>query len=125
MTTDEAQREQQERRETIVNDLKVRGTTFHAFAQAEAEEPRGRFSGVNPPHVVGTALITKYPEQPENSPFHIDPVPSEPPLGYSIDNPSAAPLVEATPPSPASPDDPSCPSGVERRDAGPSSNEVE
>jgi hypothetical protein len=83
MTT-EAEREWRERVETLRNDKLVReqqqGTTFSQFAQAEAEEVRGRFSGHERATVVGASPIPEYPAA-----FHQrDPVPDEPALGVDI-----------------------------------------
>jgi hypothetical protein len=86
MTT-EAQREQEERRATLLNDARLReqqrGATYSSFADAFADEDRGgRFKTINQP--IHTAATPVYPEQPPTSPFHHDPVPDEPPLGFSV-----------------------------------------
>lgn len=91
MTT-EHQREQQERRETLENDRRVREqqhgmtepkTTFSTFAEAFATEDRqGRFRGQPSQYIVGSEPIVRYPELPETSPFHHDPVGQEPPLNF-------------------------------------------
>jgi hypothetical protein len=92
MTT-EAQREQQERRETLENDRRVReqqqkaASTYFAFAVAEADEPRGRFQNSGgTTTVIGSDGLPAYPQLPPSSPWAgPDMVPPEPPLGYRID----------------------------------------
>jgi hypothetical protein len=92
MTT-EAQREQQDRKEILRNDLLLRqGSTFHAFAQADAELP-GRFGAISKTQIVGQTAIPTYPAA--SHPFQRDPVPDEEPLGYRID---AMPDLELTTP---------------------------
>src|SRR5438034_9273690 len=83
MTT-EAQREQQERKEVLRNDLRLRqqGATFHAFAQSDAALPRGRYTSVTAENVVGAEPIIKYPAA---SPHQYDPCGPEPALGYSVE----------------------------------------
>ena len=125
----EDQIDQAERRATFANDRKVReqqqqGTTFKAFADAEARVP-GRFEHVAAAHVVGTTPdpAQAYPAASIQS----DPVGIEPPLGYRVDEmipleSSAVPVVEDTPSS--EPDDapsnnaPSLSLDVEQRGAG-------
>jgi hypothetical protein len=82
MTT-EHQREQQERRETLQNDRKVReqGTTLSQFAQAEANEVGGRFSGHEKATVVGAQESPAYPAAPN---WAFDPAGVEPALGIDI-----------------------------------------
>ena len=96
-----SQEEEQERRETLENDRKVReqqqrdrasrGSTFHQHAQAAASDNAGgRFGSVNSATVVGSQPLSKYPELPSSSPWSsADPVPIEPPLGYDINKLSA------------------------------------
>jgi hypothetical protein len=56
-------------------------STFQSFAQAEAEEVRGRFSQFEKANVIGsTAKPSQYPPAPNHDTTGI-----EPPLGYSID----------------------------------------
>jgi hypothetical protein len=55
--------------------------TYLQFAEADANEGGGRFKKEN--RVTG---VPEYPKQPANSPWSGDPVPTEPPLGYSIDD---------------------------------------
>jgi hypothetical protein len=66
--------------------------TYFSCAQAQAgEELGGRFAALAKPIVTG---VPSYPQQPVSSPWSRDPVPPEPPLGYSVDE---VPIVgEAT-----------------------------
>ena len=109
------QEEDRDRREVLRNDLRVRqqeprmfaqdqslpnqATTFHQFAQADANVPRDRYAGVNAAHVVGSTpdIAGDYPA---GSAWCADPGSQlvEPPLGYEIDR---MPELEAL--SPASP----------------------
>jgi hypothetical protein len=60
--------------------------TFFSRAQAEADlEAQGRFKREVSAEIISKKPLIKYPDQPEGSPFHSDPVPDEPPLNYSID----------------------------------------
>jgi hypothetical protein len=95
MTT-EHQREQAERLEVTLQDADVRRqqhqqeppNTLHQHAQAHANEiSGGRFGALGAPHIVGSALIPKYPQA--STPFQVDPVGIEPPLGF--DNPALDP----------------------------------
>jgi hypothetical protein len=73
--------EQEERRATLENDLRVarerNAATYHQFATDEADTPRGRFTAIEKPTVIGASPV-EYPPQPENSPWRADPVPPEP-----------------------------------------------
>lgn len=61
-----------------------RPATYHAHAQATADDERGgRFSGVTTTTIVGAGPMT-VPKQPSESPWHCDPAGTEPPLGYDI-----------------------------------------
>jgi hypothetical protein len=92
MTT-EAQREQQERREVLLQDAdlrrrqereqKAKGSTLHQFAIADAEIDRGRFNATERSTAIGSTPLPQYPELSLASPRHHDPVPNEAPLGYS------------------------------------------
>jgi hypothetical protein len=87
----EHQHEQDERLETLRNDVDVRrqqqkaeGSTMHQFAQEETL-PRGRFDAAVPkPHVIGSkaAVASAYPAA---SAAHQTELPPEPPTGYCID----------------------------------------
>jgi hypothetical protein len=77
-------REQQERREVMENDRKVRGDTFFARAQADADEQGGRFARQSPVTVTGTDAVPIFPKLTSSSPFSSDPVPTEPALGFSV-----------------------------------------
>jgi hypothetical protein len=79
------QEEQQDRREVLRNDAKVRGATFSDFAQAEASEARGRFTAHERSTVIGSAPspASAYPAGPA---WTCDPVGPEMPLGYSVED---------------------------------------
>jgi hypothetical protein len=83
MTT-EFQHEQEERRETLLNDARVReqqrGATLSGFAQAEANIDRGRFTANEKSTVVGASPIPQYPAAFQQR----DPVPDEPALGVDL-----------------------------------------
>jgi len=72
---------QRERRAVIKNDA----TTFHDFAQSQADEVGGRFA--KPTQVSGKDPATLYPKLPTSSPWSSDPVPPEPPYGQDISEP--------------------------------------
>jgi hypothetical protein len=80
--------EQRERREVIENDRRLRQPegkpdTYFSRALADAGlELGGRFGALAKPVVTGTA---PYPMLPASSPWSVDPVPTEPPLGFSVD----------------------------------------
>jgi hypothetical protein len=87
------QEEEQEWRETLENDRKVRerqhrdlalrGTTFHQFALTSADdEAGGRFAKLTPTTVVGQAEAARYPKA---SSAHMTELPPEPPFGVPID----------------------------------------
>jgi hypothetical protein len=63
----------------------VHKDTMHTRAIGNASMPRDRWSGINKTTVTGASPI-QYPEQPPNSHWARDPVPAEPPLGYSVDD---------------------------------------
>jgi len=84
VTTDATQAE---RKAVLQNDLRVRrqadAFSYHDRAVADAEvELGGRFGALAKPTVVSGPV---YPQQPANSPWHSDPVPDEPSLGYSVE----------------------------------------
>src|SRR5262245_19906565 len=60
--------------------------TYHGVAASSVNDERGgRYAGEGSKQtVIGSSPIT-YPAQPANSPWHHDPCPREPPLGYAID----------------------------------------
>jgi len=82
--------EQIERRRVFAQDqsLPNRATTFHQFAQADAQTPRGRFSAIDAATVVGANPTIDYPAGPT---WSADPGAQcvEPPLGF--DNPAFEP----------------------------------
>jgi len=76
---------QAERRRILENDRKVPGSTFFAHARASADDERGgRFAAAGKQTVIGISPIS-YPQMPEGNPWRDDPVPSEGPRGYAID----------------------------------------
>jgi hypothetical protein len=85
-----SQEEQIERRRVFAEDqsLPRQATTMHAFAQADAAMPRGRFSAVEAATVVGSNPTIDYPAGPA---WSADPGSQcvEPPLGE--DNPALEP----------------------------------
>jgi hypothetical protein len=113
------QEEEQERRETLENDLRVlreRGSTFHQHAQSQASDlAQGRFAATGAPRVVGStpSPASQYPAA--SAALQSDPVGVEPPLGIDInampglENPTGvsvsppvatgAPAVDGAPPS--------------------------
>jgi len=99
MTTSDYDPESQaERRRVLVNDARVRATTMHQHAVAEASIETGRFTQVTVAHVVGSEPAVRYPAA--SSSWQIQ-LPDEPPTGYRIDamsefESSMAPPVEAT-----------------------------
>jgi hypothetical protein len=84
----EDQIDQAERKTVLENDRKIleqqqQGSTFKAFADAEARIP-GRFESIAAAHVVGS---TSDPAQayPAASTAHQTNLPPEPPTGYCVD----------------------------------------
>lgn len=81
---------QREKREIMENDRLVReagerrGRTYAGHALDNEPDVGGRFAKVSTTTVVGTSPIN-YPQQPPGSPWHSDPCPPEPPLGFSVD----------------------------------------
>ena len=110
------QDEQFERQRVFAQDQSVarQATTMHAFALADAQTPRGRFSAVETATVVGSTPVPQYPQA--STPFQRDPVPDEPPLG--LDNPALEPARPDEAQATDGAADPSAPLDVER--AGPS-----
>jgi hypothetical protein len=103
----EDQIDQAERQAVLENDRKVReqqqqerGGTYHAYAQSTAnDEFGGRFAAIGVPRVVGSTPNPSA-QYPAAAAHQRDPVPTEPPLGYSVDQvepiePSAASLLPA------------------------------
>jgi hypothetical protein len=90
--------EQKLRRETLINDRRVReplkepqdikegigegASTMHQFAISEANQPSGRFAATGKATVVGATPAPTYPAGPN---WASDPVPPEPALGFEID----------------------------------------
>src|SRR5262245_23373298 len=61
-----------------------RGRTYLGQTQ-DLDDMGGRFARVVRTTVTGTEPITRYPNQPVDSPWHADPIGTEPPLGVSVD----------------------------------------
>jgi hypothetical protein len=88
------QEEQKLKHDTLENDRRVRdaehrrilreGTTMHAYAQADAAIPRGRFAQVEATTVIGSKSDAAAP-YPAASAAHQTELSPEPPLGYAID----------------------------------------
>jgi hypothetical protein len=61
--------------------------TYRAHAEASIDEDRGgRFALVRKPATIVGAGPIAYPRLPEDSPWSSNPLPPEPPLGYSVDD---------------------------------------
>jgi hypothetical protein len=80
-------KEQDEKKEVLLNDSKVRGDTFFGRAQTDADELSGggRFARQSPVSVTGTTEVPIFPKLTSSSPFACDPVPPPEPLGVSVD----------------------------------------
>ena len=88
MQNEQRVREEQQRVFAQDQSLPNRATTFHQFAQADAQTPRGRFSAIDAATVVGANPTIDYPAGPT---WSADPGAQcvEPPLGF--DNPAFEP----------------------------------
>ena len=94
---------QREKRRILIEERRMR--TYHGHAQASIDEDRGgRFAYSGSPTTVTGSSPIQYPAQPAHSPWHHDPCPPEPPLGFSVDEmePVGEPF-ERGPPSTAAP----------------------
>ena len=121
----EQRREQAESRRVFAADqsLPNQATTMHAFAQADAQTPRGRFSAVEAATVVGASPTIEYPAGPA---WSADPGAQcvEPPLGEdnpALEEPSPGLLLSSPGeqlPDPVGSAVPSSPLDVEQRGAG-------
>jgi hypothetical protein len=80
------QEEDRERRETLLNDQRVREQSGTFLSHTHMDEG-GRFAQVTNAYVVGSTALPQYPQA--SAPFQCDPVPDEPPLG--LDNPALEP----------------------------------
>jgi hypothetical protein len=115
---------QAEKRSVLRNDAREQSNTMHGRAVAETSIETGRFTQVNAAHVTGSTPIPQYPAA---GAHQSDPVPTEPPLGFSVNDleSSVAPPAEDTGPT-SDGNAPSAviPSGEEQRpqDVGPSSS---
>src|SRR5262245_49810929 len=73
---------QAERRRIMADDRRAR--TYFGQARHADDDLGGRYAKVHSTTVVGSSPVS-YPAQPPTSPWHHDPAPSEPSLGYSVD----------------------------------------
>jgi|SRR6516164_659069 hypothetical protein len=92
------QEEDRERRETLLNDQRVKEQTG-TFLSHTHDDMGGRFSAVSPSYVVGSTEFAGYPAA---AAHQRDPVGQEPSLGYRIDEleqGSFSPSQEALEPS--------------------------
>jgi hypothetical protein len=96
-------------------------STFSTFAEAEANQHKGRYSAELAQTVIGSDPIPKYPALPSGPWSGEDLVGQEPPLGYSVDG--SRPEQSSVFPAPALPNPtaPSDPLDVERLGLGSSS----
>jgi hypothetical protein len=78
--------EQRDRQEYLENEKRLKrereASTY--LAHTHLDDQGGRFGAINSATIVGQDPFPKYPELPSTSPFHHDPVPDEPPLGFSV-----------------------------------------
>src|SRR5262245_49042886 len=85
---------QRERREVLRKDRRVREATYHSVVLGSIDDERGgRYATPDSKTTVVGASPIAYPTQPANSPWHRDPVPDEPPLGYAIDEMEPSPTL--------------------------------
>lgn len=75
---------QSERRRIMIEERRLE--TYHGHAMFTIDDTRGGRYGIEDTKqtVIGSSPIS-YPAQPAGSPWHSDPCPPEPPLGYSVD----------------------------------------
>jgi len=74
---------QTEKRRIMIEERRAK--TYHGHAMDADLEMGGRYARVHSTTVVGSEPV-RYPAQPPTSPWHHDPCPPEPPLGYSVDD---------------------------------------
>src|SRR6516164_7381185 len=94
---------QSERRRILAEERRIR--TYPGHAQSVVDEDKGgRFAFSGSPTTVTGASPIQYPAQPDHSPWHSNPCPTEPPLGFAIDpvgEPHEIKASEGSPPSPS------------------------
>jgi hypothetical protein len=78
---------QDEKRDVVESDRRARArernaSSYHQFATSEADPVHDRFEEINRSSVTGATQ--RYPEQPETSFYHHDPVGAEPPVEYDL-----------------------------------------
>jgi hypothetical protein len=91
------------RRRIMAEERRLKTYMGHAL---DAElEMGGRFAKVHTTTVTGASPIS-YPAQPTHSPWHSNPYPEEPPLGFSVDEmePVGEPFERGPPSTTAAPD---------------------
>jgi hypothetical protein len=91
MTTPSLAKENQERAKIMKEEAALReqerAATMHGLALNELAQPRGRFAEAEGKQfVVGSTPGPIYPALPSGPWSGADPVPDEPPLGYSVDD---------------------------------------
>lgn len=60
------------------------GATYHDVAVSDVGTVQGRYAAISRTRVTGSSRV-EYQKQPQSLPWASDPVPPEPPLGFSID----------------------------------------
>jgi hypothetical protein len=94
---------QSERRRVMAND---RMATYHSVAQSAVDDERGaRYATKGNKQTAIRSSPIAYPPQPSTSPWHSDPCPPEPPLGFDVNaidpvgEPHEIKASEGSPPS--------------------------
>jgi len=82
MTNSADEISQREKRRILIEERQMR--TYMGQALDADLDLGGRFAKVHTTTVTGSSPIS-YPAQPAHSPWHHDPCPPEPPLGYSVE----------------------------------------
>jgi hypothetical protein len=71
------------KRRVMANDRRVMGT-YHSVAASTVDDERGgRFAVEGKQTVIGSSAVA-YPQQPSTSPWHSEPIGTEPPLGFDV-----------------------------------------
>jgi hypothetical protein len=117
-----SQEEQAERRRVLANDQRVKGQSGTFLSHTHMDEG-GRFAQVANAQIVGADPIPNYPAA---AAHQRDPVPIEPPLGYSVNDLDPGPVSPAQTTDPTSADAPPV-MGIDeqRTDVGSLSNKRE
>ena len=82
MDADEAREAQRRRR--VIEERRMR--SYHGQAQSMDLDLGGRFAKVTKTTVTGTDPVVRYPSLPTDNPWNKDVLPTEPSLGYSIED---------------------------------------